>query len=135
MEKIISYTKKDFRIRWYSGTGAGGQHRNKHQNCCEITHYESGMTERGTKNKSRIANQKDAFNKLANRVVKWRLMEMQEKKGINNVVIRNYNEPRDEVFDKASGLKQSYKKVVKDGDIGDMVESRNLYINADNIVE
>jgi len=28
----------DLRIEWYSGTGAGGQHRNKHQNSCRITH-------------------------------------------------------------------------------------------------
>ncbi len=32
----------DLRIEWYSGTGAGGQHRNKHQNSCRITHIPSG---------------------------------------------------------------------------------------------
>ena len=30
------------RIEWYSGTGAGGQHRNKTQNSCRITHLPSG---------------------------------------------------------------------------------------------
>ena len=34
--------EKDLRIEWYSGTGAGGQHRNKHQNSCRITHIPSG---------------------------------------------------------------------------------------------
>jgi peptide chain release factor 1 len=33
----------DLRIEWYSGTGAGGQHRNKHQNSCRITHIPSGV--------------------------------------------------------------------------------------------
>ena len=32
----------DLRIEWYSGTGAGGQHRNKHQNSCRITHIPTG---------------------------------------------------------------------------------------------
>ena len=35
--------ESDLRIEWYSGTGAGGQHRNKHQNSCRITHIPSGV--------------------------------------------------------------------------------------------
>lgn len=27
----LHLTKKDFKIDWFSGQGAGGQHRNKHQ--------------------------------------------------------------------------------------------------------
>ncbi len=34
--------ESDLRIEWYSGTGAGGQHRNKHQNSCRITHIPTG---------------------------------------------------------------------------------------------
>jgi protein subunit release factor A len=34
---------RDLRIEWYSGTGAGGQHRNKHQNSCRITHLPTGI--------------------------------------------------------------------------------------------
>jgi peptide chain release factor 1 len=30
-------------IEWYSGTGAGGQHRNKHQNSCRVTHIPTGI--------------------------------------------------------------------------------------------
>ena len=39
----ISIEDKDLRIEWYSGTGAGGQHRNKHQNSCRITHIPTGI--------------------------------------------------------------------------------------------
>ncbi len=39
----ISVADKDLKIEWYSGTGAGGQHRNKHQNSCRITHIPTGM--------------------------------------------------------------------------------------------
>jgi peptide chain release factor 1 len=31
------------KVEWYSGTGAGGQHRNKHQNSCRITHIPTGI--------------------------------------------------------------------------------------------
>ena len=33
----------DLRIEWYSGTGCGGQHKNKHQNSCRLTHIPSGV--------------------------------------------------------------------------------------------
>ena len=67
----IHLTKKDFRIEWFSGTGAGGQHRNKHQNCCRIIHIESGLKSQGMDNKSRVANQKDAFEKLAIMIISY----------------------------------------------------------------
>jgi peptide chain release factor 1 len=38
-----SIPQSDLKIEWYSGTGAGGQHRNKHQNSCRITHIPSGV--------------------------------------------------------------------------------------------
>jgi len=41
-EVAIKVADSDLRIEWYSGTGAGGQHRNKHQNSCRITHIPSG---------------------------------------------------------------------------------------------
>ena len=40
---VIEIPKQDLKIEWYSGTGAGGQHRNKHQNSCRLTHIPSGL--------------------------------------------------------------------------------------------
>lgn len=65
-EHLFSVTKKEFEINWFSGSGAGGQHRNKHQNCCRIKHIESGAMATGQSNRSRQANLKEAFNGLAN---------------------------------------------------------------------
>lgn len=33
----------DFAVAWFSGTGAGGQHRNKHQNSARVTHLPTGL--------------------------------------------------------------------------------------------
>jgi protein subunit release factor A len=120
----IHYTKKDFTLEWYSGSGAGGQHRNKHQNCCRITHIESGLQENGTESRSRVENQKTAFTRLAKRVVAWAMERQAARREINNEVIRNYNGYRNEVHDKASGLKLPYDKVVVAGDLAEMIEAR-----------
>ena len=65
-EPIFSITKKDFELTWFSGTGAGGQHRNKHQNCCRIKHVETGVLKTGQSNRTREANQKEAFLAIVN---------------------------------------------------------------------
>lgn len=123
--------KKDFKLEWYSGQGAGGQHRNKHENCCRITHLESGLTVNGTETKSRVSNQRTAFNKLAKMVMAWYNDDSKER--INTTeVIRNYHAVRNEVHDKASGLKQTYKKVVIEGNLSDMILARKTTIGATN---
>ena len=102
----LHLTKKDFKVEWFSGTGAGGQHRNKHQNCCRITHIQSGLRAQGTDNKSRVANQKDAFLKLAKMITSYYNCDIslsRERFG-STEVIRNYNAERNEVHDKLSGL-------------------------------
>lgn len=42
-QRAVAIPSIDLKIEWYSGTGAGGQHRNKHQNSCRITHIPSGI--------------------------------------------------------------------------------------------
>ena len=64
---LFSVTKKDFEITYFSGSGAGGQHRNKHQNCVRIKHPESGIIATGTKHKSREQNLNDAFKSITSK--------------------------------------------------------------------
>lgn len=68
MKKEIKYsiTKKDLEVTWFSGSGAGGQHRNKHDNCCRLRHPETGVIVTGQSHKERPANQKEALQNLAN---------------------------------------------------------------------
>ena len=125
---MIHLTKKDFKIEWYSGTGAGGQHRNKHQNCCRITHIATGISSNGTGSKERITNQKEAFIELANRLLKVLLPKVDIE--TNKEVIRNYNESRNEVHDKASGLKMPYKMIMNG--IDPMMDARRESIIEEN---
>ena len=63
-ELLFSITKKDFSISHFSGKGAGGQHRNKHQNCVRLKHDESGTTTTGQSHRDRPNNLKEAFNNM-----------------------------------------------------------------------
>lgn len=40
---VASFDPKDCDVEWYSGSGAGGQHRNKHQNSCRMRHRPTGL--------------------------------------------------------------------------------------------
>jgi len=122
--KEIHLTKKDFKLEWYSGQGAGGQHRNKHQNCCRITHLESGITCQGTESRSRVENQKSAFTRLAKLLQNYYSSE--QTREISNEVIRVYHAERNEVRDKASGRTLPYKEVLSGKGIGEMIEARLL---------
>lgn len=63
-ELLFSVTKKDLKIEWFSGTGAGGQYRNKHQNCVRIHHPESGAMVTGQSYRERPANVREALSNL-----------------------------------------------------------------------
>ena len=65
-ELLFSITKKDFKIDYFSGTGGGGQHRNKHQNCVRLHHKDSGATVTGQSNKERRSNVREALRNLIN---------------------------------------------------------------------
>lgn len=43
-ENKLEFQDSDFTIEWFSGTGAGGQNRNKVKNSCRMTHLPTGLT-------------------------------------------------------------------------------------------
>ena len=120
----LHLTRKDFRLDWFSGKGGGGQHRNKHQNCCRIVHIETGITATGQTERDRPSNQAKAFKELVKRLVAYYTALDEIPREISNTVIRNYHAERNEVLDKASGLKRPYKDVVLGGNLGEMIEAR-----------
>lgn len=119
----LHLTKKDFHVDWFSGTGGGGQYRNKHMNCCRITHIATGLRATGQSQRDRPSNQREAFEKLARLVIAY-YSEPDEGRRNNTEVIRNYHAERNEVLDKASRERMPYRDVVDDCDIGPMIEAR-----------
>lgn len=65
-ELLVSVTKKDLEITFFSGTGNGGQHRNKHMNCVRIKHKDSGVLTTGQDERTREQNLRNAFKRLCN---------------------------------------------------------------------
>lgn len=61
--KQYNTSPSDFKIEWFSGTGAGGQHRNKHQNSARITHIPTGICETA-QCRSRENSKSEAMEKL-----------------------------------------------------------------------
>ena len=119
MMKTLHFTKKDFRVDWFSGTGAGGQYRNKHQNCCRITHLESGLMATGQSNRERPANQREAFKKLAGMILAFYSDEEGERRN-DQKVVRNYHFIRNEASD---GIVKKDITKVMDGDIDAFIKN------------
>lgn len=63
----ISFAKNDFRIEWYSGTGAGGQHRNRHMNSCRLVHIPTGQVVTA-QCRSRENSYNEAWSTMQNRL-------------------------------------------------------------------
>lgn len=119
------YTKKDFSLDWFSGTGAGGQHRNKHQNCLRLTHIPSGIQVTAQTARDRATNQRNAFMSLKPRLTAWIKQQMKPAVDYHNTdVIRSYHEADNRVKDHASGLTMAHSEVEKR--FGDLVTARRL---------
>jgi peptide chain release factor 1 len=128
----LHFTRKDFKIDWFSGTGAGGQFRNKHQNTCRITHIPTGLTATCGDNRERPKNQIAAFKVLAERVLAhYRSKEVRPQ--VNTTVIRTYHQPDNRVKDHLSGFQQPYSKVVDGCFIGDMIVARAKAMISSNV--
>ena len=124
MTKELHFTKDDFKVDWFSGTGPGGQHRNKSQNCCRITHIETGISAQCQDSRSANRNKAKAFRVLAQRLINYYDSLEDDSEHHNEERIRTYNKSRNEVIDHSSGFRQQYTDVVDKNNLGDMIEAR-----------
>ena len=122
-ELLFSVTKNDLAIDWFSGTGCGGQYRNKHQNCCRIRHKDSGAIATGQSQRDRVSNLKEAMENLTKSPkfkawVKVRVGEVTgEKADIEAKVDRAMRHLKFEVKDESGNWKE-----VQEDDITDDYE-------------
>lgn len=119
----IHLTKKDFDVDWFSGTGGGGQHRNKHMNCCRITHIATGLRATGQSYRERPRNQEEAFEKLARLVIAHYTTASPSHRVTET--IRTYHEPRNEIIDHASGARFQFTKFFDPRRWGEVIQSRS----------
>jgi peptide chain release factor 1 len=118
-------TKDEFRIEWFSGTGKGGQHRNKHQNCCRVIHIETGITANGTNGRSREQNLRAALGVCRARVAA-RFHRETERYRASDERVRTYHAERNEVIDHASG-----RRVKFSDDWGGLIDARRMAVSGD----
>jgi peptide chain release factor 1 len=118
---LIKVLDADLKIEWYSGTGAGGQYRNKHQNSCRITHLPTGITAKA-ECRSRTNSLEQARAAIQQRV------DNETKRCYNSIIasdrksqvgtgmrgdkIRTYRFQDDQVQDHITGKRSSIKKVM-----------------------
>jgi peptide chain release factor 1 len=119
---MTAINERDLRIQWYSGTGCGGQYRNKHQNSCRIVHMPTGIQAIGTKNRERSANLRDAMVVLERRVAESK--ETKKERRNDDAVVRTYHFGRNETIDHATGLRKPVADVL-DGDLDAFVMHLN----------
>jgi peptide chain release factor 1 len=120
--QTLDFKEVDFKIEWYSGTGAGGQHRNKHQNSCRITHMPTGITTTAQcrSRLNSLEQAKDALISLLTHGVQTehRIAQAQDRKsqvgsGMRGDKIRTYRVRDDIVKDHNSDASASVMKVLK----------------------
>lgn len=123
MSTNVDLSESQFRFEWFSGTGKGGQHRNKHQNCCRCIHTETGTTAIGTENRSRESNKRDALSVCRARVASLYHQDT-ERYRASDERVRTYHAERNEVIDHASGDRAKYTEVIDGDALGRLVEAR-----------
>lgn len=118
----ISVDPKDIRTEWFSGTGAGGQHRNKTQNSCRLIHVPTKISA-SAQTRSRDTSYKEAYAALIKRIetemqtsTNAELMKLRREQtglGKRGDRIRTYRIPMDLVKDHQTGKSASCEKVLK----------------------
>lgn len=113
--------KDEFKVEYYSGTGAGGQHRNRHPNSCRIQHRPTGLT-RSAQTRSRENSYRLAMEALLKDL---KALSESERHGAMNGVRRDqagsgersdkrrtYRFQEDRVVDHVTGRSASCSRVM-----------------------
>lgn len=114
--------ESDLKCEWFSGTGKGGQNRNKTQNCCRLTHLPTGLI-KTAQFRDRKSSYQNAYNELKELVeknfqnsldsfVKNNIM-LQVGSGMRGDKRRTYRQQDGQVTDHLTNKKASFEKIMK----------------------
>jgi protein subunit release factor A len=119
----FSYTRKDFDLDWYSGTGPGGQNRNKVQACLRLTHRPSGVRVVSADHRTRSQNLSTAMRRLRPLLEAW----IRQQIGVteyprSDELVRTYHAEDNWVKDHASGTTVPWRDL--DKHLDDLIAAR-----------
>lgn len=77
-QETFEIREEDLRIEWYSGTGKGGQNRNKVQACCRLRHVPTGCVV-SVQSRSRTNSFNSAFAELKKRLTEEHTSSIRDK--------------------------------------------------------
>lgn len=107
--------KSDLIIEFYRGSGPGGQHRNKTNSACRITHKPTGLAATAEDERCQHKNKRTAFRRLASKLVP--IMKSSAKANIpdsrSDVRVRTYHSVRNQVKDDRTDKVWSYTDVIE----------------------
>lgn len=119
---LLKRNDDDFTVTWFSGTGGGGQHRNKHQNSCRIIHNPTGIS-RQAQTRSRQTSYQEAKKAIINELDSQAYDEKKNKEdsirseqvgtGMRADKIRTYQFQNDKVSDHITGKTSTCRSVMK----------------------
>lgn len=120
-ESNYEISDSDLHIEWYSGSGAGGQHRNKHQNSCRLTHKPTGIV-KTAQTRSRDNSYAEARSALIQEIERIRKADEDNRlnstrrtqigSGMRGDKRRTYRFQDDQVVDHVTGKKARCNKVM-----------------------
>lgn len=112
----------DFKVEWFSGTGKGGQKRNKSQSCCRVIHLPTGLSET-RQGRSRESNLEDAKTALIDQLQREQYNYQKSQKsdiknkqtgsGMRADKIRTYRFQDNQVLDHNTSKTAKASKVMK----------------------
>lgn len=116
------FKESDVDVEWYSGSGAGGQNRNKTQNCCRATHRLTGLV-RTSQSRDRTSSLRSAMGALRDAVTSAKLsdndrrisnlVESQVGSGMRGDKRRTYRLQEGTVKDHLTGKQTTYGQILK----------------------
>lgn len=114
--------KSDLKIAFYKSSGPGGQHRNKVETACRITHKQTGLFAYSATSKSQLQNKKLAFKKLADKLLPLMINSAPITVAGIHEVIRVYNKNRNTVKDKRISKVWTYDDILNKKGFDEIIE-------------